>query len=410
LGDLFELDAGTQTVVLLNHPRHAQHVLVDRAHNYVKQGSFWSSVRSLIGLGLPTIEGDVWRTRRRMMNPQFRRARIHELGQQMAKTLDEQLELWPADGSEVDIAKLVSRATMAVIVRTMFGTGMSASEADQVTGALAFSLDHMLQKVVTDVLPSWVPIPGRQAHERAVAQIDDVLFRLIEQRRKEPSDGGDLLNLMLQMRDDSNGGLSDQELRDEAMSLFLAGYETTASSVSWGIGRMAHQPELRAYVSDEVHRVLGSRQPTPDDVPALEATTRFFNEALRLHGPVFFLPRVAVENDVIDGHPIPAGSMVSLMIDQIHRHPSAWDAPDVFDPDRFLPERSDGRPPTSWIPFGAGHRQCIGKSFATMEGVLLLAMVVQRFRFEPSRDGLPAEQLGITRRPKGGVTLKLSRP
>ncbi len=409
LGDLFEIDAGTQKVVLMNHPQHAQHVLVDRAPNYVKQGSFWSSARSLIGLGLPTIEGEVWRQRRRMMNPQFRRARIHELGQLMAATIDEQLEQWPSDGQVTDIGKLVSRVTMAVIVRTMFGTGLDANEADQVSRAMSFSLEHMLQKVVTDVLPTWVPVPGRRAHEQAVKEIDEVLYGLIERRRGAPSNSGDLLSLMLQMRDDSGGGLSDQELRDEAMSLFIAGYETTASAVSWGIARMAQEPKLFAYVADEVDRQLGKRTPTPDDVPTLAATTRYFHEALRMDGPVFFLPRVAVEDDVVDEHLVSAGTMVSLMIDRIHRHPSAWDEPDVFDPDRFLPQRSAGRHPAAWIPFGAGHRQCIGKSFALMEGVLLLSMAAQRFTFEPTEPSLPAQQLGITRRPKGGVPLVLSR-
>jgi cytochrome P450 len=201
--------------------------------------------------------------------------------------------------------------------------------------------------------------------------------------------------------------LSDQELRDETMSLFIAGYETTAASVSWGIARMARSPELYSYVATEVDDVLGRRLPTADDVASLRATTRYFSEALRLDGPVYFLPRIAMKDDSLGGYPIPAGTMVSLMLDRVHRHPSAWDRAEEFDPDRFVDERMARRHPGAWVPFGAGQRQCIGKGFAMMEGALLLAMFVQRFRVSAAADRLPNAKLGITRRPRDGVVVAL---
>lgn len=410
LGDLYQVKAGPQPVVLLNHPEHARHVLITHADNYLKQGTFWSAVRSLIGLGLPTIEGDSWRVRRRMMNPQFRRARLVELGVAMVDTIDAQLDEWPQDGATIDVSGLVSQVTMAVIVRTMFGADLASSEAAAMAESLSFCLDHLLQKVVTDALPVWIPVPGRRAHLEAVARVDELLYAIIRRRRADSDDRDDLLTMLLEMRDeggDSGSGLNDQELRDETMSLFVAGYETTAVAVSWGLARMALDPELYERLVAEVDAVLGTRTPTPDDVSRLPLTSQFFMETLRLDAPVFFLARTAAEDDVIDGHAIPAGTMVAMIIDRIHRHPSAWEQPDQFDLDRFSPERSEGRHACAWIPFGVGQRQCIGKSFAMMEGVFLLAMLVQRFRFEAVEATRLEMRLAITKRPRHGIVLRV---
>ena len=409
LGDIFRIDAGPQSTVLLYQPEHAHRVLVSQAARYAKQGTFWSSVRSLLGLGLPTSEGELWRTRRRMMNPQFRRARIDALGQGMVQTMAEQLDTWPTEGV-IAGAPAISQITMAVIVRTMFGTGLSAAQAATVSEAMSFSLDHMMQKVVTDALPAWLPVPGRAAHRAAVGRIDAVIYGLLEARRAAPPDQTDLLGMMLAMRDDTSGhGLDDAALRDETMSLFIAGYETTAVTVAWAVARLATDVALYQRVADEVDAVLGDRRPEPADLERLAFTGRVFLEALRLDGPVFFLPRVAVEDDVIDGHRIDAGTMVTLMLSRIHRHPAHWPEPDRFDPDRFLPEASHGRHPCAWMPFGVGQRQCIGKHFATLEGTFLLAMLVQRYRFALADGTFPAEQLAMTRRPRGDLPLRLTR-
>lgn len=406
-GGLLKIDLGPQSMVLLCHPDHAQHVLRTNAANYAKQGTFWSSVRSLLGLGLPTSEGDAWRTRRRMMNPQFRKQRIAELGRVMANVVTEQLDTWPTDGQVVRVSDLVNQVTMAVIVRTMFGTGLSPEQSATVSEAMGFSLDHMLQKVMTDALPAWMPVPGRKAHQRAVERIDGVIYELLEQRR-ESGTGDDLLSMMLLMRDDESGkGLTDTEVRDETMSIFVAGYETTATAVSWTINRLAEDPGFAERLQHEADTVLNGRPPGPDDVDDLPFAGRVFQEMLRMQGPVWFLAREAVEDDEIDGTPIPAGTLVSLMLNRIHRNPEAWDDPDVFDPDRFLPERSEGRHPCAFVPFGAGQRQCIGKGFAMLEGTLLIASLAQRFRFERGPDGAVETQYAITMRPRDGLPLRI---
>ena len=405
-GTLIPLDVGPQSTVLLCHPDHAQHVLRDNAANYAKQGTFWSSVRSLIGLGLPTSEGELWRNRRRMMNPQFRAARIAELGNEMADVIAQELADWPTDGDVVRVGHLVNRVTMAVIVRTMFGTGMTDEQSATVSEAMTFSLDHMVQKVFTDALPSWVPVPGRKAHRQAVERIDAVIYELLEQRRQSGA-GNDLLSMMLMMRDDDGNGLSDTDLRDETMSIFVAGYETTAVAVAWTIDRMARDPHFAQRLADEATSVLEDRPARPSDVPNLDLAGRVFKETLRMQGPIWFLAREAQEDDEIDGHPIPAGTLVSLMLNRIHRSPDVWENPDTFDPDRFLPERSQGRHPCAFVPFGAGQRKCIGEGFAMLEGTMLIASIARNFRFEAGPDGPSQVQYAITMRPRDGMPLRV---
>jgi len=405
LGDLYRIQIGPMPVVLLYHPDHARHVLLEKEANYAKQGTFWSSVRSLIGLGLPTIEGDTWRSRRKMMNPQFKRQRLTALATPMVDAIEERLDTWSA--GEAKVGDDVSSITMAVIVRTMFGTGMTPEESDTVSEAMSFSLNHMLQKVMTDAFPAWIPMPGRAAHREAVAQIDAILYKLIERRRAEGG-GDDLLTMLLEMRDEDDGtGLTDEQLRDETMSLFIAGYETTASAVSAVCRRMAEDPALWESVREEVDRVLGDRRPTPDDLPELDLVGRVFLEALRTDGPVYFLAREAVDDDELGGHHIAAGTQVSLMLDRIHRHPEFWPDPDRFDPDRFLPENTKGRHPCAYLPFGSGRRHCIGRHFAVMEGSFLIAMIVQRVQFAPVEGQQPTAEYALTRRPKDGLPLEV---
>lgn len=408
LGDLYRIDAGPVPVVLLHTPEQAQHVLLTNSANYVKQGTFWSSMRSLVGLGLPTAEGELWRRRRRMMNPHFRRAKIDSMASAVAEVIEKQSDTWPS-GEIFEVGTAISRVTMAVVVRTMFGTDMSLEQAKVVTESMAFSLDHMLQKVVTDALPNWLPIPGRGTHRGAVQRIDEVLFELIAQRRTQATVHTDLLGMLLAMRDEHSGqSLNDTELRDEMMSLFIAGYETTASAVSWGVARMAADPQLADRLAQEATNALGDRPPTPTDLPQLEYTRRFYLESLRLDAPVFFLPRVAKSEDIIDGSYIAEGTMVSLMIDRIHRHPQHWNNPEEFAPDRFLDKASKARHSCAWLPFGAGQRQCIGQHLATLEGIFLLATLARKYRFELV-DGFPSAKRSVTKKPQGGMRMRATR-
>ena len=413
LGDIYRLDLGFTDAVVLCHPRHAQHVLVDQAKNYTKGGPLWDSIRTLLGNGLPVSEGNFWRRQRRMIQPAFHHKRLMAIADQMVAAIDESLDRWEPyarSGEAMDVAQAFTHTTMNVLVRTMFGSDLKPGEAETVGKELAYAIDFMLQGMVTNSLPSWVPVPGRKRYQQAIRSIDEIVFRVIERGRKEEGAGDNMLSMLLEMVDEESGErMTNAELRDEAVSLFLAGYETTSVAMSWALHYLTQQPEVAARLQDEVDSVLGKRTPTLMDLRQLTYARNVMQESLRLYPPAYWLARTAVEDDVIDGYHIPAGKMVAIMFQTIHRHPEQWENPHVFDPDRFLPERSEGRHKLAWVPFGAGQRLCVGREFAMMEGPLILARLMQRFQPVAVPDKVAQMHIGITLRTKDGVWVTLKK-
>jgi cytochrome P450 len=412
-GDIFTLDLKLGEAVVLCHPRHAQHVFVDRARSYGKSGPVFDSLRTLLGNGLPMSEGDFWKRQRRMMQPAFHQQRLAALTEKMVEAIDECLEGWDAaaaSGEPFDIARAFNRVTMNVMVRTMFGAGLEPGEAERVASALVYAIDYILRGVLTQSLPDWVPVPGRARYREASRTIDETVLGVIERARRDPSGGATLLSLMLDMVDAESGErMSQAELRDEAVALFLAGYETTSVSMAWAFHALTQQPQLSQRLEAEVDRAVGTRVPGFSDLMSLGYCRNVAQEALRLYPPIYWLSRKAVEEDVIDGFRIPAGTSVSLMLYLIHRHPESWAEPERFDPDRFTPERSAGRHKHAWVPFGAGQRQCIGKEFALMEAQLILTRLAQRFHVEAVPGRVAELLLSTSLRAKSGVWVKLTR-
>ncbi|WP_257450226.1 cytochrome P450 [Archangium lipolyticum] len=412
-GDIFTLDLKVGEVVLLCHPRHAQHVFVDRARSYGKSGPVFDSLRTLLGNGLAMSEGDFWMRQRRMMQPAFHHQRLAALTQKMVEAIDECLAGWEAAaarGEPFDIARAFNRVTMNVMVRTMFGTGLEPGETERVASALVYVIDFILLGFATQALPAWVPVPGRARYREALRTIDETVFSVIERARRNTDGEATLLSLLLDMVDEESGErMNQRELRDEAVTLFLAGYETTSVAMAWAIHSLTQQPHLFQRLQAEVERAVGTRVPGFADLTPLAWCRNVAQEALRLYPPVFWLARKTVEEDVIDGFRIPAGTSMGLMLHHIHRHPEAWEAPERFDPDRFTPERSAGRHKHAWVPFGAGQRQCIGKEFALMEAQLILTRLAQRFHVEAVPGRVAELLLSTTLRAKSGVWVKLTR-
>ena len=414
-GDIYTMSLGPLTFIALNRPEQAQHVLVDNARNYNKDSPFWNSLRTLLGNGLPLSEGDFWLRQRRMMQPHFHRQRLVGLTALMMEAIDEglaELAVKVAPAAPLNIAQVMTQLTMKVIVRTMFGTGLDPAEAEIVGRELAYALDYMVPGMIIQGLPGWVHIPGRHRYQAAVRAIDDVVFRVIE-RRRQHEEGNDLISLLLHMVDAETGEqMTAQQLRDEAVTLFLAGYETTASTLSWSWHALTQQPEFQSKLQAEVDAVLGARTLVFADLPKLCYARMVMQEALRLYPPAYWLPRQALADDEIDGFHIPAGSTVAPVTYAIHRHPDIWEAPDVFNPERFAPaqgtEAERARHKLAWLPFGAGQRLCIGQDFALMEGQLILARLMQHYHMTavPSRLAQPA--ISTTLRPKAGVWVQLT--
>lgn len=412
-GDIYRLDLGFTDAVVLCHPRHAQHVLLDNMKNYAKGGAMWDSVRTLLGNGLPVSEGAFWRRQRRMIQPAFHHQRLMAIADQMVAAIDESLDRWEPyaqSGEPMDVAQAFTHTTMNVLVRTMFGSELKAGEAETVGRELAYAIDFMLQGMVTNALPGWAPVPGRKRYQQAIRAIDEIVFRVIERGRKEDGAGDNLLSMLLGMVDEESGErMTDAELRDEAVSIFLAGYETTSVAMSWALHYMTQQPQIHARLQAEVDTGLGERTPTMMDLRQLTYARNIMQESMRLYPPAYWLPRTAIEDDVIDGYHIPAGKMVAVLSYLIHRHPEQWQDPEAFDPDRFLPDRAEGRHKLAWLPFGAGQRLCIGREFALMEGPFILARLMQRYEAVAVPDKTAQMHIGLTIRTKDGVWVRLKK-
>ncbi|WP_257445886.1 cytochrome P450 [Archangium lipolyticum] len=413
-GDVYTIDLGLTRIIALNHPRHAQYVLRDNARNYGKGGPLWDTIRGLTGNGLPSSEGDFWLRQRRMMQPQFHRERINAMADLMLQAIGETMQPWEKaaeTGEPFNVASALNHVTLKVVVKAILGGDISRSESERISSALAYSLDYMVRGMVLRSLPGWLPAPGRRRFEEEVRAIDDILFGIMQRRRntQEPSGGGDILGMLLDSVDAETGErMTDQQVRDEVVSLVVAGYESTAMSLAFSFESLSRRPELMKRIQGEIDTAVGQGPLSLSHVPRLPQTLSVFQEALRLYPPSYWIMRNAVEDDVIDGFRIPAGAMVGVMACVIHRHPDFWDAPDEFDPSRFSPERSKGRHPLAWFPFGVGQRLCIGRELALLEAQFALAWALSRFDFEPIPGRETKRRISTTLRPDA-VWLRLSR-
>src|SRR6266498_1544434 len=386
-GDMYRLNLGLTNVVMLNHPRQIQHVFVDHAQNYRKGGPMWDAIRVLLGNGLVVSEGEFWRRQRRMMQPQFHRQRLAALSELMVSAIDESLDSWKSENNDAtfDLAPAFNYLTMKVITRTLFGMGLDANAMDEVSEAVTYAVDYILKAVALNALPAWMPAPGRSQYRKAIATIDKQVYEIIGSTRQKSGSENYLLEMLLDAVDAETGeGMTDQQLRDEVTTLFLAGYETTSLTLSWAFDYLVRRPEIMQKLQAEVDSVLGNRPPTFADLPKLTYTRMVLQETLRLRPSAWQVMRTAIEDDEIDGYPIPAGTNLVALIYMCHHHPAEWPNPEEFDPERFAPENSERRHKLAWMPFGAGQRMCIGKDFALMEGQLALAMTAQRYQMLPT--------------------------
>ncbi|MCI0576239.1 MAG: cytochrome P450 [Chloroflexi bacterium] len=412
-GDIYRLNLGLTKVVVLNHPRHAQHVLRDQGQNYRKGGPMWDAVRGLLGNGLVVSEGDFWLRQRRMMQPHFHRQRLAGLTDLMVEAIEESLDSWEAAaaaGEPVNLHQHFNQLTMRVIVRTLFGSALSREDMEQAGRAIGYALDYIMTAMITHALPGWLPLPGKKRYQQALAEFDEVVYRIIAQSRAGEGEENHLLAMLLNTVDEETGeGMSDKQLRDEVATIFLAGYETTSIVLTWAYDYLSQQPAVMAKLQAEVHEALQGRRPTFADLPKLPYTKMVLQEAMRIRPPSYWLPRTAVADDEMDGYDIPAGTNVISLTYMYHHHPEQWPDPERFDPERFTPEQSAGRHAFAWVPFGAGQRLCIGRDFSLMEGQLALAMMVQRFDVRRTQDEETKPQLSGTLRPKNGLPVILTR-
>jgi cytochrome P450 len=391
-------------LVFLNHPEYIESVLVTNYHKFHKSPDY-HALDLLLGNGLLTSEGDYWRRQRKLSQPAFHRERISSYSEMMVASTDQMLRGW-RPGATLDVHREMMHLTLDIVAKCLF-TADVTHLAHVVGEALDVSMVQYVARAKTGFLiPDWVPTAGNVRYRRAVKKLDAIIYGVIdEHRRRRPAD--DLLGMLLAARDEDGSPMTDRQLRDEVMTLFLAGHETTANALSWTLYLLAQNPEAEARLHAEIDEVLGGRLPTMDDVAALRYTGQIVKEAMRLYPPAWGIGRQAMEPFEVGGYRFEKGAYVFICQYITHRDARYFSDPERFDPDRWSEEAARKVPRFAYLPFGAGPRVCIGAAFAAMETSLLLATIAQRFRLtlDPGHRVVPLTS--ITLRPKYGIRMQL---
>jgi cytochrome P450 len=397
---------------LIYHPDDVKHVLQENHFNYNKDLFTYHMLRPVLGDGLFTNDGDSWLHQRRLMQPAFHRKRLATYATLMAEATDAMLDSWQArreaDGP-LDIDGEMMRLTLRIVGQALFSIDL-AQETSTVGQAVTTLVKLLGDYVYAPFPPISVPTSRNRHLQAAIHELEAVTNGIIRERRAHGADTGDLLSMLLLARDEETGeGMSDKQARDEVMTLLLAGHETTAIALTWTWYLLSQHSEVESRLHAELEAVLGGNAPTLEHLPHLTYTSMVIQEAMRLYPPLWVISRKAIADDELGGYTIPQGSMVILSPYATHRHPAFWEQPEVFDPQRFTPERVAARPHYAHFPFGGGPRLCIGSNFALMEAQLVLAAVVQRYRFRLVPGHLVVPEAKITLRPRYGMPMTLQR-
>lgn len=381
--------------------------MVTNHHNFIKAKPLRAN-RCLLGNGLLTSEGDFWLRQRRLVQPVFHRDRIAAYGEVIVDYTERMLATWQ-EGETCDIHEEMKRLTLAVVTKTLFDTDV-AGEAKELSDALEVVMEqHTARRRLSFLIPETIPTPSNLRFERAVRRLDVIIYSIIRHRRATCEDTGDLLSMLLHTHDEDSSQMTDQQLRDEAMALFLGGYDTPALALSWVWYLLSQHPEVEDKLAVELQAVLGGLVPNVAHLPQLRYTEMVVRESMRLYPPAWIITREALQDCNIGGYKLPAGTTVLMSQWVMHRDWRYFDNPEEFNPDRWANDLAKRLPKYAYFPFGGGSRICIGSSFAMMEAVLLLATIAQKFRLTLVPGHLVTPWPSLTLRPKGGVRVVLAR-
>jgi cytochrome P450 len=407
-GDMVRLRFAHRRIYLVSDPHAIEDVLVTRSREYIKHFALRLNP-IVLGKGLLTSEGDFWLRQRRLIQPAFQRSRLIAYIPDMATAAARVLDSWQP-GETRDVAAEMSRLTLMIAAKTLFSAEVEGDARD-VGEALEVLFERFRARFHSIFwLPHWVPTPGKFRFDRAVRRLDEIIYRFIHERRASGEQRGDLLSILLHARDEDDGSrMTDRQVRDEAMTLFLAGHETTALTLSWTWYLLASNPRVAERLAAEVDEVLGSRTPTADDLPRLRYAEMVVQESMRVLPPIYTIGREALHDHELNGFAVPKGTTL-LMSQWVVQHDPRWfDDPEAFRPERWAEDRVKTMPRFAYFPFGGGPRLCVGNTFAMMESMLVLAMLTQRYRFT-LLPGHPVEPLPtFTLRPQHGIKVAVTR-
>jgi cytochrome P450 len=405
-GDIAGVQLLNFKIFLINHPDYVEDVLVNHPRKFVK-GRVLKANKRTFGQGLLTSEGEFWLRQRRLAQPAFHKVRIAGYAGTMVEYAEHLLREW-RDGEERDIHAEMMRLTLQIVGKTLFDADVER-DAREIGRSMELLLRLGANFRRTMFVPQWLPTPTNLRIEMAMRRIEKVLYRIIAERRASGHDAGDLLSMLLAAQDEDGSRMTDRQLRDEAITLFLAGHETTASALSWTWWLLAKNPKAETRLHEELHSLLAGRAPSLEDLPKLAYTNYVITESMRLYPPAWGMARTAIEDYEIAGYRVPKGSGVSFTQWTIHRDERWYDAPDEFRPARWENDLMKRLPRFAYFPFGGGPRQCIGSAFAMMEAALILATIAQRFRFRLVEGQQVVPLASITLRPKYGIQVVLEK-
>jgi cytochrome P450 len=407
-GDVVPTRFGPVRVLLIYHPDAIEEVLVTRSRDFVKSPGV-RLLRPLLGEGLLRSEGSVWLRQRRLVQPAFHRQRLADYGETMTAYTERRLLDWK-DSQVVDVHAEMMALTLEIVAKTLFDADVS-NQTGSVGHAANVLAEHFGARLRSfRLLPHWVPTPANLRSAQAIRRLDQVIYGMIATRRSSGEDRGDLLSILLHAQDADDGtGMTDRQVRDEAMTLFMAGHETTAVALSWTWYLLGQHPQVEARVAEEVRAVLGGRAPAMADLPNLTYTARVVTESMRLYSPVYVMGRQAARPTEVAGYPVARNVVVVMPTWIVHRDARWFDEPEAFRPERWADERARPLPRFAYFPFGGGPRQCIGNAFAMMEAVLVLATIAQRCRLTllPGQRVTPTPY--VTLRPEPGIRMVVAR-
>jgi cytochrome P450 len=406
-GDIAFFRLGSEHCYFVNHPTYIKDVLVTHQRNFTKSRGL-ERAKKLLGDGLLTAEGQTHLRHRRLLQPAFHRERIAGYAQVMIDYAERMTGRWQP-GATLDLSKEMMRLTLSIAGKTLFDSDVE-SQADEVGVAVTEVLESFWLNLLpgADLLER-LPIPRlRRAHESRL-RLDALIYQMIAERKHRGSDRGDMLSMLIAAQDEQTAPLTDEEVRDEAITILLAGHETTANALTWTLYLLSQNAAAAAALEDEMQRVLGGRAPTPRDYPQLVYTRKVVTEAMRLFPPAWVIGRRAIEAYAVGGYEVPARGIVFMSPYVLHRDPRFYADPDSFAPARWTAEFESTLPKFAYFPFGGGARQCIGEQFAWMEAVLVLASIVRQWRLELDPGQRIVLQPLVTLRSRYGMKMRLTR-
>jgi len=400
---------GGQHMYFANHPDYIREVLVTHNSNFVK-GRALQRAKRLLGQGLLTSEGDLHRRQRLLVQHAFHRQRIASYGSVMVEHADRASSRWK-DGDTFEMDHEMTRLTLGIVAKTLFDADVD-SEADEIGEAMTciMQMFNLLMFPFAELIEK-LPLPQVRRYERMRARLDSTIFRIINERRRSGEDRGDLLSILLLAQDeeDGRGGMSDTQVRDEALTLFLAGHETTANALSWTWYLLSQHPEVEKKLHEELDEKLQGRRPTFEDIPRLSYTEMVVAESIRLYPPAWAIGRRSLLEQTIGNYVVPANAIVLLSPFVTHRDARFFPEPARFDPGRWTPEAKESRSQYSYFPFGGGPRRCVGEGFAWAEGILVLATLASSWRARLVAGQKVEPKALITLRPKHGIRMTVER-